>query len=294
MGCFTDSSGDVWCSGDGGDGYGGETVSETFIYVINEFINLGAATDAQLSTLQDYLTGFDAQQLALDGILVNSLFGDTLGSIFQTLTSWVQWLWQNVVNVVIAKLYDLVQRILAWLQRLLAPLIDFLKKLKAQLDWYFQTFIKPIFDFLQRLRRILAVFRLLGFKWAAKLDQDIAHIESQLAKNFLLAEQAINTALNWINFITDPLGLYNPVLFALSAIASIGDLFNALWQSQTFGLPAYPTTDQQQTAAKYTQPVALAQVRQMAISGVLPDDQARIGQLNSVLTGLGYPSTIGA
>ena len=227
-------------------------------------------------------------QLSVDNVVANAWLGGTITAALQNLGTFVGHVWDVLVNGVLLKLYNLVEKILAALRRFFDPLIKLLQAYKQLLDYYFNTYIKPIFDFLQRLRRILAIFRLLGFKWAAKLDQDLAALEGRIAAAFLKVQTSLNQVIDWITFITDPLGIFNPVLTVLSAIASIGDLFNALWQAQTFGIPAGPTTDQQAAAAKYTQSQVALQFHAMAQTGVLPDDAARAAQVGEAFQSLGY------
>ena len=256
---------------------------------ITSYVDGVAAWSAQtVASLGICTWKLGSAQLSVDNVIASAWLGGSITAALQELGTFVAQVWDILVNGVLVKLYNLIQKILAALRRFFDPLLKLLQAYKAILDYYFNTYIKPIFDFLQRLRRVLAIFRLLGFKWAAKLDQDLAAIEGKITAAFLKVQTSLNQVIDWITFITDPLGIFNPVLYTLSAIASIGDLFNALWQSQTWGIPAGPTPDQQAAAAKYTQAQALLQFHAMAQTGVLPDDAARAAQIGQVFQSLGY------
>src|SRR5215472_3603362 len=230
----------------------------------------------------------DDAQLGVDNIVAQAFLGGVVKATADELRKLADRIWEILQNGEIVKLWKWVKKILSKLKRWAEWLRKYLQQLKKQIDWYYNTYIRPIMDRLQRIRRVLFLFRILGFKWARKLDQDIAKLEAKINQQFLLTQKAINQVIDWVTFITDPFGLFNPVIFALSAIKSIGDLFNALWQAQTFGLPSFPTTDQRADARKFSRDVTLSQFHETVTTGLLSDDRARVAALTKAFQGLGY------
>ena len=241
-----------------------------------------------ISDIIIYFTQTLQASMAYDDVLQNAFLGGAFSKLVASLLAHLQALSSLIINGVILKIWNLLNGILDRLRKFFKPLIDFLRKMKAIQDAYFNLYIRPIFDFIQRLRRILVVFRLFHFKWAAKLDQDLAGIEAKIAAQFLAAQRQINALTDWITLITDPFGLYQPGIFVASAVRSIYDLYNALWGAQTVGLASYPTTDQQTDATRYTRTASFASIHLTATAGLQPDDQSRIAQLRTALTALGY------
>src|SRR5262249_8086089 len=167
------------------------------------------AIDGQMMALMAWITaGFGTLYGDIAG--VNSFLGglgDAGHSTFATLWSWLTNLWQWIQDHLIGKLADLINKIKDKLQRIFGPLLCHLKQAIATYTKLWNTYVKPLYDFLQRIRRVLVIFRLLGFKWAQKLDARIVALETALTNSFLGVLANLNRLADWINFIIDPFGL---------------------------------------------------------------------------------------
>ena len=251
---------------------------------------LGAAFDSQVQALVAWTTaGFSS--LFGDISAVNSLLGSlgsTVGSIFSTLWTWLDSLAQWIHDHIIVKLQDLINKIHDFLKRIFGPL---LAHIRAIIDAYrrlWLIYVKPLFDFLQRLRQALVLFRVLGFKWAKALDARIVALENALTSAFLATLKNLNMLANWLNFIIDPFGLFQPGVWFGSIAKSIGAIIGMVYgkmNDPTFvDKPlSYSTPDgfyQAQTMA--------ARVHERAIAGLLPEDTATVNSLRASAAQLGY------
>lgn len=130
-------------------------------------------------------------------------------------------IWDVIFKATIAKLIIDYQKLHAWLQRLLGPLLRWITRLR---NWYFKyifPIIKHIQNVLSTIRVILEVFRLLGAKWAAKLDADLTKIQAYVTD----FNQAILGTLNKVSTI---LGLIVDPGMLIRTSAFGGSLWNNL------------------------------------------------------------------
>jgi hypothetical protein len=141
---------------------------------------------------------------------------------------------------------------------------------------------------LQRLRRVLVLFRLLGFKWAQKLDARIQAIETALTNSFLAVFTNLNRLADWINFILDPFGLFQPSVWLRSIAQSVGAIIGIVYG--TMNDPGYaPASAQYVTPGGYYQrDNVLARFRQSSTAGILPEDADCIQSLRQSAASLGY------
>jgi hypothetical protein len=78
----------------------------------------------------------------------------------------------------------------------------------------------------------LVLFRLLGFKWAKQLDQYLVNLENKINAGFLGAWKNLNILASWINWITDPLGLWSSNVWFGALGQSITGIWAMIWGTQ--------------------------------------------------------------
>ncbi len=186
---------------------------------------------------------------ALDSVL-SGLWG-----ILQDVWHWLGGIWQALKNFILNSIHwvmhtllpDLVRwineiraKITAWLQ----PLIKYLKLEKQMLDGFYNNVLRPILNLIQRLRSILMIFRLLHIQWATTLDQYLADLESKITGKFLELVEGLQMVSNWINWLTDPTGLFNIPLLLLSNLQTLPQLWAALWDQQSTPIGAQDAANQ--------------------------------------------------
>lgn len=219
--------------------------------------------------LTDALAGFfdDILGLILDVIQfiwqvlvysVNYLFGglnflaNFTGTLMEDISHAWDWIWKTVIIGTLTKLVDLIAKIRDWLHKILDPVIKYLKLLRKWYDLLFNKYVKPFLVLIQHIRQILTIFRLLGFKWAAKLDADLALIEQKIVQVYTYLRAQLNTVITYMDLIVDPFGILrrNPLFAAL--LTSAPELQNALYGVTQRPLSASEANSAKQDQARYT------------------------------------------
>lgn len=128
-----------------------------------------------------------------------------------------KWLWDNVVKVGLTKLVSVFVRVQAWLAKYVNKVVGWLIRLRKWYDQYFNQFVRPVLNAIRHLRQTLQIFRLLGFKWAARLDARLATIENRIVAAYELLRVNLNKVTSFAQLIADPFALIrrNPVLGAI-------------------------------------------------------------------------------
>jgi hypothetical protein len=126
-------------------------------------------------------------------------------------------LWEQVIKGVLRKIIKFLTDLRTTLGPIFQKVIGWLMKLRGWMDYIFRRFIRPYLQMIQRVRQFLQIFRLLGFKWAARLDARLAALEAKIISVFLTVRQPLNQIISFVGLIADPLGILrrNPVIGAL-------------------------------------------------------------------------------
>jgi len=199
-----------------------------------------------------------------------------LTTLFADISRAFKWIWNTVIKGALTKLLTAYVKVRAWLEKTFRPLIDFLKKVRAWYDKFYRMYVRPVLNLIQHIRQVLTVFRLLGFKWAKKLDSLLSKIQGDIIKVFTTLRGYINQIISTIDLIVDPTFILrrNPLFAAL--VRSVPELRNLLLASV-----ARPLTqgeiDRQQRDKTWYAPSAAADNLAYFKHGQLPPDleQAR-------------------
>jgi hypothetical protein len=181
-------------------------------------------------------------------------------------------LWKWLRDSILKKLIDTIRKIHDYLKNLFKPITDMINRYRLLLRQLFQQYVKPILDFLQRVRKVLLIFRLLGFKWAKQLDARIVKFENEISAAFLGTWRNLNILSDWINFIVDPLGLIQPGVWLGSIRQSIGAIIASVQHAQLSAPPAYTAADQAADDTYFSMGAREARSHLRATTGPLPDD----------------------
>jgi hypothetical protein len=92
------------------------------------------------------------------------------------------------------------------------------------------------------IRVILSAFRLLGAKWAAKLDADIQKIQGYITSALQGIVGTLNQVSTWLNFALDPLGIVRRDFFNRSMFSNLLQTRNAI----NFGKDRFLTASEAQ------------------------------------------------
>lgn len=136
------------------------------------------------------------------------------------------WIWNTVIKSVLTKIVDVIVKVRTWLNKIFGPLVRWLLKVRKWIDWAFNKYVKPVLVLIQHIRQVLTIFRLLGFKWAARLDALLAKIQQDIVKAYTLLRSELNKVITYLDLIVDPGAILrrNPLFAAL--IRSAAELRN--------------------------------------------------------------------
>lgn len=131
---------------------------------------------------------------------------------------------------------DLKNKLAAWL----APVLRILQRIRAL---YQQFILKPLLAYInliQHIRQFLVLFRLLGFKWAAVLDNKLVKIEQQAIQNVLVLQAYVNLAISILDLVIDPSLIFRKNVLLASLVAALGVIKRVVF----FGANRSPSADE--------------------------------------------------
>lgn len=114
-------------------------------------------------------------------------------------------LWDNFFKKIWNAVLHAVQKAQAWLEAKLAPIINFLKRVRALYDRWFKQYIKPLLNFLQRIRRIIQILKMLHIHIFDGLDKFLAKVEGKIQQAVLTIRGVLNNLIDIVNIIADPM-----------------------------------------------------------------------------------------
>lgn len=142
-------------------------------------------------------------------------FGQLVAKAFGAAGTLFSHLWNGFFKGIFRNFLNAARAAHDWLERHLRPVINFLRRIRALQDAYFNHYLRPLLNLLQHVRGFLQLLKLLHINIAAQLDSYIAGLESRLSQTFLTLRAAVNTAIDLVNILADPaLLLRKPTLIA--------------------------------------------------------------------------------
>lgn len=199
--------------------------------------DLGSLIDFFLGSIADAINAILGFLQALLSVLVQALnflfqgeqdiFGfsfKSLSEVWQGISKELDRLWRSVILVALKRLWDLYQKIRVWAEKL-KRWLDRFHQLQRQ---YQIQALRRIINLIQRARQILVIFRILHFKFAAKLDLWLQKIEGTITSHVFNLEKKTNEIITWIDLIFDPQALMRQLTLAQSLYRYIRGLRGVL------------------------------------------------------------------
>lgn len=199
--------------------------------------DLGSLIDFFLGSIADAINAIIGFLQALLSVLVQALnflfqgeqdiFGfsfKSLSEVWQGISKELDRLWRSVILVALKRLWDLYQKIRVWAEKL-KRWLDRFHQLQRQ---YQIQALRRIINLIQRARQILVIFRILHFKFAAKLDLWLQKIEGTITSHVFNLEKKTNEIITWIDLIFDPQALMRQLTLAQSLYRYIRGLRGVL------------------------------------------------------------------
>lgn len=207
-------------NGDGGGSFDFGSIFDALLGSIIDAINaiiafLNSLVQALVSALNFLLSGEE------------TIFGFSFASleqVWQGIQKVMDRIWRGVILVSLKRLWDLYQKIKVWADKL-KRWLDRFHQLQRQ---YQIQALRRIINLIQRARQILVIFRLLHFKFAAKLDLWLQKIEGTITSHVFNLEKKTNEIITWIDLIFDPQALMRTLTLAQSLYRYIRGLRGVL------------------------------------------------------------------
>jgi hypothetical protein len=182
------------------------------------------------------LVGHHPVKYSFQGI-IDWLHG-VLSAIAGFFTHIWKWLMKHIIRHLIAVLtaaYEILNNIVSQITRLL----------KIIRSWYFKHIFPiqhAILEVISRIRVALALLRLLGVKWAAKLDAELQKIQGYITQSIQDVIGTLNTMQSYLSLVVDPGMILRKDFFAASMFSSLG----AMKRATGFGINTpLPAADEQ-------------------------------------------------
>lgn len=154
-----------------------------------------------------------------------------LSGIWGTLKDFFDDLWWQVITPFVEWVQQIVDDITTWLQNFLDPLITWIQRIQAWYNAYILPIVKVVLEVIQRLRVILGLLKLLGVKWAAKLDRDLQLLQSWITAVVQEITGTLNTISSILGLMVDPTGILRRDFFAGTLFSSL----SAVKQATAYG-----------------------------------------------------------
>jgi hypothetical protein len=182
---------------------------------LNTLLGAGDGIGADIVAFLQYLIGL---LVALFAFLYNLLVAvfNFLYSILLKIANFFKMLWEDFFKGIFTSLWSAIVKVHDWLENLLQPIIQFLQKIKAWVDWFFTTYVKPILNILSQIRSFLNILKAFGVKWAAELDAWLGKVQSDIISAFNKVNGYLNAVIGIVNSLADPLGLFRRPTFVMS------------------------------------------------------------------------------
>lgn len=152
---------------------------------------------------------------------------------------------------------DLKKKLTDWL----APVLRILQRIKKIFDQFVLAPLLRFINLIQNIRKFLVIFRILGFKWAKKLDATLASWEQRVVRNVLVLQAWINFAIDAVSLIMDPSLIMRKNFLLASLLSFLGAVKRVVF----FGANRTPSTDETKQAQQDKH--ALSQTTHLVQSG---------------------------
>jgi hypothetical protein len=139
-------------------------------------------------------------------------------SIFKNVGSFFARMWTDYVKPAIRGIFTQVIKLFDRLNRLLAPLMKWIQKIRKWYDTHILPILLKEIQMIQRVRQFLAVLRILHVKWATVLDQKLQDIQGKIIQTVETVRQKLNEISNFLTIVSDPLLLAGSLTHARWAI----------------------------------------------------------------------------
>jgi hypothetical protein len=164
--------------------------------------------------------------------------------------------YDHVLKPAWQKFWRLVDIVKDTLEDVLGPVIRWLRRIRQWVLDFYTLYVRPVLDAIGVARKILHVFSALGFKWARRLDEQLAKLEERINAPFLLVLRKLNEVIGIVNRVITANGLFQRLALVRSIERDVKYAFAALHNSRSKPL----TTAERRASAAANQPPTIDEI----------------------------------
>src|SRR5574342_920938 len=153
--------------------------------------------------------------------------------------------YRHVLEPAWRKFWLFVDRARTWLERIFAPVFEFLRRVRDEFLNFYTHWIRPVLDTIDAARRILRILGQLGLDWARALARKLAEIADMIDRPFRLVLAKINEVVNVVNRIVTADGLFQRLALIRSMQRDVRFVMN-VWANAFYR----PSTEEEKEAAR--------------------------------------------
>lgn len=139
-----------------------------------------------------------------------------IGHFATAAARFTQHVWFNYLGPFFGAVWKLIERFASFLDSVFGPVLDIIEDVYGWIEHILDRVIFPILDAIRRARLFFSGLAALGVKWAKRVDDILATIETQIIEGLNFVLKSLNIAVQWINYLADPHGWIQPQPFLLS------------------------------------------------------------------------------
>lgn len=159
-----------------------------------------------------------------------------MATVFKRTFDFFSKVWQTTIRPFIGWAWRQVQRLHTWLEKTLAPALNFLKSVRAWILDHYDHWLRPIFQAIDATHQTLELLEAFHVPFARKLDAWLTAFEDKVNEKIGYALTRVNEAINWIDRIVSIDGTFQRLTLIQSQWKYVGDTWAVLLKHQPAGV----------------------------------------------------------
>ena len=197
-----------------------------------------------------------------------------VGEVFRSIKNIWKTIWDNIVKITLVKILSALSKLRKIIATIVGRILCYFQAVRDILDFIFKRFIQPYLIMIQHVRQVLQLFRLLGFKWAKRLDARLAKIENDIVGVWELIRTHVNQVISLVQLVVDPFGILrrNPLLAAV--LRDAPEIKNAIDRATDVPLSDKDDAAAQRARTQFSKAAYSEDYHNYFSKGLLPPDIA--------------------
>jgi len=151
-----------------------------------------------------------------------------VGRLVRTLATLVR----DGVRAFVTRVWTQLQRLQQFLKDKFGPVLQFIRRIKDEINAFYNKYIRPIIDTIEFIRRLNSLLQVFHIDLLKKLDSVLQKVEQRIEEPFLWVQQKISWLENWIDRIVTVDGLFKKAALLSSMVKYSPSWVSGFWNSQ--------------------------------------------------------------